>query len=104
MWKQALMSSTQRFPSQQLKQLRADLTLISTTLKNLTAAVQVLSDTLSGVNVSNATTLNPHFNTVTAGDLYYLDNALKVESELSTKPDLAYVTSSFVVHLLEVVL
>ena len=82
------MSSTQRFPSQQLKQLRADVTLISTTLKNVTAAVQALSDTLSGVNVSNATTLNPHFNTVTAGDLYCLDKqgtAPSVESELSTK-------------------
>ena len=70
------MSSTQRFPSQQLKQLRADVTLISTTLKNLTAAVQVLSDTLSGVNVSTATSLNPHFNTVTAGDLYYLNQGV----------------------------
>ena len=42
------MSSTQRFPTQQLKQLRADLTLIATALKNLTASVQLLSDTLSG--------------------------------------------------------
>ena len=93
------MSSTQRFPSQQLKQLRADVTLSSTTLKNLTAAVQVLSDTLSGVNVSNATTLNPHFNTVTAGDLYYLDklvNALSVESELSTKAEQATSSALFV--------
>ena len=40
------MSSTQRFPTQQLKQLRADLTLIATTIKNLTASVQLLSDTL----------------------------------------------------------
>ena len=53
------MSSTQRFPTQQLKELRADLTLIATTLKNLTTSVQLLSDTLSGVSVSNATTLNP---------------------------------------------
>ena len=90
------MSSTQRFPSQQLKQLRADITLISTTLKNLTAAVQVLSDTLSGVNVSTATSLNPHFNTVTAGDLYYLDNggtALSVETQLATKADQATVVT-----------
>ena len=64
------------------------MTLISTTLKNLTAAVQVLSDTLSSVNVSNATVLNPHFKTVTAGDLYYLDkggNALSVETLFVSK-------------------
>ena len=93
------MSSTQRFPSQQLKQLRANVTLISTTLKNLTAAVQVLSDTLSGVNVSNATSLNPHFNTVTAGDLYYLDNggsALSVETQLATKADTSTLPTLYV--------
>ena len=38
-----------------------------------TTAVQELNDTLSGVNVSNAATLSPHFNTVTAGDFYRLD-------------------------------
>ena len=84
------MSSTQRFPTQQLKQWRADLTLIATTLKNLTASVQLLSDTLSGASVSNATTLNPTFNTVTAGDLYYLDKngtAISVETTLSNKAD-----------------
>ena len=93
------MSSTQRFPSQQLKQLRADVTLISTTLKNLTAAVQVLSDTLSGVNVSTATSLNPHFNTVTAGDLYYLDNggtALSVETQLASKADTSTLPTLYV--------
>ena len=58
------MSSTQRFPTQQLKQLRADLTVAANTLKTLTATAQILSDTLSGVTMSNATTLNPHFNTV----------------------------------------
>ena len=93
------MSCTQRFPSQQLKQLRADVTLISNTLKNLTAAVQVLSDTLSGVNVSTATSLNPHFNTVTAGDLYYLDNggnALSVETQLATKADTSTLPTLYV--------
>ena len=88
------MSSTQRFPTQQLKQLRAYLTLIANTLKTLTATVQILSDTLSGVNISNATTLNPHFNTVTAGDLYCLDtnsNAVSVKTELSTKANLTTV-------------
>ena len=57
---------TQRFPTHQLKQLIADLTVIVNTVKNLTATVQVLSDTLSGVSVSNATTpdLSPKFNTV----------------------------------------
>ena len=59
------MSSTQRFPTQQLKQLRADLTLIATTLKNLTASVQLLSDTVSGVNIDNASTLNPTFKVIT---------------------------------------
>ena len=85
--------------SQQLKQLRADLTLTSTTLKNLTAAVQVLSDTVSGVNVGNATTLNPHVNIVTVGDLYCLDkdgNALSIESELSTKADQCVLSTLFV--------
>ena len=93
------MSLALRFPSQQLKQLRADVTIISTILKNLTAAVQVLSDTLSGVNVSHATSLNPHFNTVTAGDLYYLGkdgNALSVESELNTKANQDALPSVFV--------
>ena len=93
------MSSTQRFPTQQLKQLRADLTLIATTLKNLTASVQLLSDTLSGVSVSNATTLNPTFNTVPAGDLYHLDKdgtAISVETALLNKPDLLSLNNIFV--------
>ena len=93
------MSSTQRFPTQQLKQLRADLTLIATTLKNLTTSVQLLSDTLSGVSVSNATTLNPTFNTVTAGDLYYLDNngvATSVETTLSNKADTTTLSTNYV--------
>ena len=79
--------------------MRADLTVIANTLKTLTATVQVLSDTLSGLNISNATTLNPHFNTVTAGDLYCLDtngSAVSVETELATKASQAYVASSFV--------
>jgi len=61
--------------------------------------VQVLSDTLSGLNISNAPTLNPHFNTVTGGDLYFLDtngNAISVETELSTKANQTTVASSFV--------
>ena len=93
------MSSTQRLPTQQLKQLRADLTVVANTLKTLTATVQILSDTLSGLNISNATTLNPHFNTVTAGDLYCFDkdgNAVSVETEFSTKANLTTVASSFV--------
>ena len=93
------MSSTQRFPTQQLKQLRADLTVVANTLKTLTATVQVLSDTLSGLNISNATTLNPHFNTVTAGDLHCLntnDDPVSVETELSTKANQSCVVSSFV--------
>ena len=52
--------------------------------------MQLLSDTLSGASVSNATTLNPTFNTVTAGDLYYLDKngtAISVESTLGDKAD-----------------
>ena len=93
------MSSTQRFPTQQLKQLRADLTLIATTLKNLTTSVQLLSDTLSGVSVSNATTLSPTFNTVTAGDFYYLDKdgtAISVETTLSNKADTLALYNVFV--------
>ena len=96
------MSCTQRFLTQQLKQLRAHLTVVVNTLKTLTATVQVLSDTLSGLNISNATTLNPHFNTVTAGDLYCLDtngNAVSVETELSTKANLTTVGES--VHQLQ---
>ena len=88
------MSSTQRFPTQQLKQLRADLTLIATTLKNLTTSVQLLSDTLIGVSVNNATKLNPTFNTVTAGDLYYLNNngaATSVETVLDQKLSLIHI-------------
>ena len=94
------MSSTQRFPTQQLKQLRADLTLIATTLKNLTTSVQLLSDTLSGVSVSNATTLNSTFNTVTAGDLYYLDKdgtAISVETALLNKPDQSSLINTFII-------
>ena len=84
MGKQSIMSSTQRFPTQQLKQLRADLTVVANTLKTLTAmhTVQMLSDTLSGMTMSNATTPYPHFNTVTVGDLYCLDrdgNAVRTE-------------------------
>ena len=93
------MSSTQRFPTQQLKQLRADLTLISTALQNLVATVQLLNDTLSGVSVSNATTLNPTFNTVTAGDLYDLNNngvATSVETVLDQKADQVSIASNYV--------
>ena len=73
--------------------------MVANTLKTLTATVQVLSDTLSGLNISNATTLNPHFNTLTAGDLYCLNrdgNAVSVETGLSNKADQTYVSSSFV--------
>ena len=73
--------------------------MVANTLKTLTATLQVLSDTLSGLNISHATTLNPHFNTVTAGDLYFLDtngDAVSVETELSTKASQTYVSSSFV--------
>ena len=69
------------------------------TLKTLTATGQVLSDTWSGLNISNTTTLNPHFNTVTAGNLYCLDkygNATSVETERSIKVGQICVASSFV--------
>ena len=49
--------------------------------------------------MSNATTRNPTFNTVTAGDLYYLDKngtAISVETTLGNKPDTLTLNNIFV--------
>ena len=49
--------------------------------------------------MSNATTLTPHFNTVTAEDLCYLDkvgNVFSIESELAKKSDQAVLPNLFV--------
>ena len=51
------LSSIHRFLSQQLKQLKSDLAVLTTALKKKVTIIQQFSDTISGVKINNEITL-----------------------------------------------